>query len=915
MPDFKAFVRAHLSSLELPQKREIKIIEELAAQLEESYESLRADGHDEHAAWTEVQRHMPDWKTIEADLLDAEPVIVRWAHPERTSFASGTTRSALSRVRRLLAAGLAGDLRSSIRLLGKNVGFTVTTVLTLAVCLGANAAVFTLVYSVLLRPLPVPDANRIVALGDVYPTLTPNDILSNTAPSFFERLEALTALEDQAMLTGWSDTIAIDGVPEEIRGMRATPSFFRLASVSPVLGRTFTADEGEIGGELKVVLSHGLWQRLYGGDPAVIGRPLRLGWTGQAYTIVGVMPRGFSFLDPDVQFWIPLTFTPAQKEYGARTRYGFYHVGRIQSGASIDQVRAQMDALNAANFKRFPELGLAELGMYTSVAPLQQAVTRPVRRTLYLLWAGAAFVLLIGAINIANLALARSSVRARELATRLALGAGTFRVTRQLLVEGILPAVVGGLGGIAVGAAILRMMASTGLQNIPNAAFIRMDWTVVGVILAIAVLVGISIGAVPAVSAGTLNVTRVLAAGSRFSSGGGTTRTFRRGLVVTQVAFSVVLLTGAALLLTSFRNLLAVDPGFSAEHVLTATIFPPPSRYKDQRDVAAVSNRVLASIRSLPGITAAGLTSNIALSGRTSPATVFAADYKPQPGEAVVLPSVVCVTPGYFEAMATPLVRGRYFSDGDRENTLPVAIVDGRLAARFWPGQDPIGKGLFRGQSQRYTIVGIVGNVRFEGLGQTESVGAVYFPHTQAPPLGRLRWLAVKTSSDPALAVRAIRVALRAIDADLPLSSVQTMTERRAGSVASQRLAMGLAGAFSLAALFLSLLGIYGVLSYVVAQRTREIGIRIALGSPVLRIFQLVFREGFTLVLAGLLIGLLGALAMGRVLEGQVFGVAPTDPFVLGSVLVSTGVVALLACVSPARRATRVDALRALNEM
>jgi putative ABC transport system permease protein len=401
----------------------------------------------------------------------------------------------------------------------------------------------------------------------------------------------------------------------------------------------------------------------------------------------------------------------------------------------------------------------------------------------------------------------------------------------------------------------------------------------------------------------------------RFSSGGRTTRLFRRGLVVTQVAVSVVLLTGAALLLTSFRNLLALDPGFSAEHVLTATIFPPPSRYKDQRDVAAVSSRVLESIRSLPGVTAAGLTSNIALSGRTSPASVSAAEYTPQPGEAVVLPSVVCVTPGYFEAMATPLVRGRYFSDSDKENTQPVAIVDGRLAARFWPGQDPIGKVLFRGQSRRYTVVGVVGDVRFEGPGQTESLGAAYFPHTQAPPLNRLRWLAVKTTIDPAPAVRAIRVALRAIDADLPLSNVQTMTERQARSVTSQRLAMGLAGTFGLVALFLSLVGIYGVLSYVVAQRTREIGIRIALGSPVLRIFQLVFREGFTLVSAGLVLGLLGALALGRALEGQVFGVTPTDPFVLGTVFVSTGLIALLACISPARRATRVDALRALNEM
>ncbi len=926
MRDFKAFVRQHLSPLGLPRQHELKIVEELAAQLEDSYESLIAEGLSAEEAWNELQRQLPDWKTIGDELLDAEPVIVKLANPERGPLAGPTKRTLVSGLREFLSLGLAVDLRSSVRLLFKDRGFTVTTILTLAICLGANAAIFTVVYSVLLRPLPIADSDRIVAMGDVYPTITPNDILSNTAPSYFDRREVITTLEEQAMFTLWFDTITIDGLAEEIRGMRATPSLFRLLQVRPALGRTFTEADGETGSEQKVILSHGLWQRLYGGDQNVVGQDLRLGWTGQRYTIVGVMPRGFSFFDlgndghtrtagDGVQFWIPLAFTAAQRSDDARTRYGFFNVGRMRPDATIEQVQAQLDALNAANFERFPQLGLAELGMYTAVTRLQDALTRPVRAILYLLWGGAAFVLLIGALNIANLSLARSTVRARELATRVALGAGRFRVVRQLIIEGVLLAGIGGLASVGVGAWLLRTLTSSGIANIPNAQSVRMDWTVVGVTMGVSALVGILIGLVPAATVGRLDLNEVLAEGSRLGTSGRGTRFLRSGLVVTQVAFSVVLLIGAGLLLVSFRNLLAVDAGFDAERVTTATVFPPPSRYESQSAVVALSNRILESVRNIPGVVSAGITSNIALSGRASPATVSAAGYTLQPGEAVVLPSVVSVTPGYFEAMATPLVRGRYFAESDQEHSLQVAIVDERLAARFWPNADPIGKGLFRGNSELYTVVGVVRDVRFEGLAaRAESVGAAYFPHTQAPAVGRLRWIAIKAVTDSTVVIRALRSALMAIDPDLPLSDIQTMTERTSRSVVPQKLAMGLASMFGVVALFLSALGIYGVLTYIVAQRTREIGIRIALGSTVRAIFQLVFREGLTLIACGLMLGLLGALALGRALEGQVFGVRPSDPVVLGTVAFSTGILALLACVSPAHRATRVDPLDTLRE-
>ena len=377
---------------------------------------------------------------------------------------------------------------------------------------------------------------------------------------------------------------------------------------------------------------------------------------------------------------------------------------------------------------------------------------------------------------------------------------------------------------------------------------------------------------------------------------------------------SVVLLIAATLLFTSFRHLVTLDAGFAPAGVVTATIFPPPSRYPDAQSVVALLDRTLEQLQTLPGIEAAGITSNIALSGFESPAPVSAAGRRPQDAPAVI-PSIVGVTPGYFEAMATPLIRGRYFARSDRENTQRVAIVDQRLAARLWPGEDPIGKGIFQDETGPFTVVGIVRDVRLEGLtGSIEPIGTAYFPHTQAPPLRRLRWIAIRSAVDPAAVVRALRSALLDIDPDLPIADVQTMNERTAHNLVPQRLATNLATMFALVALLLSMLGIYGVLASLVARRTREIGIRMALGDTVRGVFQRVLAEGLVLIGIGLVLGLAGAIATARALEGLVFGVQPTDPVLLAAVAGATGCVALLACIAPARRATRVNPVEVLAE-
>ena len=453
----------------------------MAAQIEDVYESLIAEGLSDEEAWSELQRQIPDWKALGDELLEAEPVIVRLAQPERGPLAGAPSGRLCRRFARSWGSGLARDLQSSIRLLVKDRGFTATTILTLAVCLGANAAIFTVVYAVLLRPLPVPDSDRIVAMGDVYPTITPNDILSNTAPSYFDRLDAITTLEEQAMFALWFDTIAIDGISEEIRGMRATPSLFRVMQVTAALGRAFTDAEGEIGAEQQGhpeprALAATLWRRSDGGrtrpSTGLDGAALHHRRRDAAWVLV-LRPRRRR-PRADTRRRGPVLDT-ARLHRGAEVgrlrahAMAFSTSGGSGPDATIEQVQAQIDALNAANFERFPQFGLAELGMYTAVTPLQDALTRSVRGILYLLWGGAAFVLLIGAINIANLSLARSSVRARELATRLALGAGRFRVTRQLILEGVLLAGLGGLASVGVGAWILRTLVSSGMANMPNA--------------------------------------------------------------------------------------------------------------------------------------------------------------------------------------------------------------------------------------------------------------------------------------------------------------------------------------------------------------------------------------------------------------------------------------------------------------
>ncbi len=818
------------------------------------------------------------------------------------------------------------DIRVGLRLLWKDKTFTLTAALTLALCIGANTALFSVVHNVLLQPLPFPDSARIILMANRYPGAgVGNDIgESSGAPDYYDRLRATTVYDEQAMYNSSDVSVDQSGTPTRIRVMNVTPSFFRLVRVPPRLGRTFTDAEGEIGAEKKVVLSYASWQSLFGGDPSVVGRDLRL--DGQPYTIVGIMPRDFTFLSDNVKAWRPLAFTAQQKSDERRHSNNWHNIGRLKPGATVQQAQAQIDALNAANLDRFPQYKqlLINARFYTAVEPLQERLVQGVKGTLYMMWAGALFVLLIGAVNVTNLVLVRSRARLKELATRLALGAGRWRIARQLVTESLLLALASAAGGLVVGYAALRMLGALNIQDLPRGYEIRLDPVAVIYSLTIAAIIGVVLGLVPVVSALPANLTAVLREEGRTGTTGVGARTLRRSLVIAQVGFAFVLLIGAGLLFASFRRLLAVDPGFSPSGVLTASVNLPRARYKDDTSVSRFVDDALARMRALPGVSAAGATDTIPFGGNHSDSVILAEGYQMRPGESVISPQQVDVSPGYFEAMGIRLVSGRFFDARDAAKALRVVIVDEKLAHRFWPGQDPIGRRLYQPQDINdllaitpktvfLTVVGVIHDVKLADLitGNGE-VGAYYYPLAQ--DVSHYLTFAIRTAGDPAALTGSVRQTINGFDRELPVFDTQTMEELTDKSLMNRRSPMLLALAFGAVALFLSAIGIYGVLAYLVTQRRKEIGIRIALGSSAGAVFELVLREGLVLIGGGFALGIAFAMALRKSLQSQLFGVSAADPVVLVTVASVLAVVALAACALPARRATKIDPIVALAE-
>jgi predicted permease len=822
------------------------------------------------------------------------------------------------------------DIRVAARQLLRDRTFAIAAMSTLALCIAANVVLFSIVDHVLLSPLPFPHADRLVLHGNQYPGAGACCGTSSGVPDYYDRIRETTVYDEQAMYSRAVLTIDQNGSPARVLAMNVTPSFFRVISSQAAVGRTFTDDEGEVGREHEVVLSDGLWHNLYGGDPAAVGRDLRI--SGVLYRIVGVMPRTFSFLDGNtsdriVGLWRPLAFTPQQKSDDGRHSNSWQHLARLKPGTTLQQAQEQINLLNARNLDRFPQFKqlLINAKFRTDVVWLQDWTVKDVKPMLFWLWGGALFVLLIGGVNVANLLLVRTSSRLRELVTRVALGSGRWRIVRQLVTENVLLTMISGVIGVALAYAALRLLIVMNLLDLPRGNEIRIDAAVGVFALGMAAIVGIALAIVPIAHLVGVNMAVVLTEQGRSGTSNRGTRLLRRSFVVLQVAFAFVLLAGAGLLFASFRRVLAIDPGFTPDHVLTASLGLPQATYPDDPAVRRFTTEALGRLRALPGVIAAGATDSIPFGSNHSDSVIFAEGYQMQPGESIISPTVVVATPGYFEAMGARLARGRFFDDRDSADSLKTVMVDETLARRFWPNQDPLGHRMYRAtsgadltaitpQTQFLTVVGVIHDMKLASLADSNNapVGAYFFPQDQQPR--RVLVFSLKTAIDPMQLANQTRGAISGIDRELAVYSVSSMNERVDQSLATRRSPMLLATAFGALALLLSAIGVYGVLAYVVSQRTKEIGIRLALGSSSSAIFQLVLREALLLVGLGFAGGALGILALKRSLDSLLYGVSAADPLVLAAATLTLAFVAFTAGALPAHRATRINPVVALTD-
>ena len=820
---------------------------------------------------------------------------------------------------------LVQDLRFALRLFRKDRAFALTTILTLALCIGANTAIFTIVRSVLLRPLPYPESERLVLLYDSFPGAGV-ERAGTSVPNYFDRLALTDVFESQALYQSGGFRVGQGAGAEGVASMEVTPSFFNVLKVPAARGRLFTEDEGTPGRNRVTVLSWTFAKRQPGGVDGIVGRDLLLNDT--RYTVVGVLPETFTFLNPELRLWVPLAFMEAERAEDRRYSQNHEQIGRLASGATLAQARPRIDAQNARNIERGGPLkaALVNSGYRTEIRSFTADLVRHVRPALQMLWGGVACLLLIAAVNITNLSLSRATGRLKEVATRHALGAARARVVRQLVTETTLLTLVGGGLGLVLGFWSLGALTSLGLADIPRAHEIRMDAVVVVCILGLAAMLGVVVGAVPAMHLAGVNLNVVLREDGRTATAGRGARAVRGALVVAQVAFAFVLLIGAGLLLASFRQLLAVDPGFSAEHVLTGRVSPLPTRYPDPNALRSYTARALDRIRAMPGVEAAGATSFLPFSWDSSSSVIIPEGYVMSPGESLVSPSKLYVTPGYLEALRVPLKQGRFFAPSDTMDAPGVVLIDERLAKRFWPGSDPVGRRMFLPETPAdvvkpgpgvtwLRVVGVVGSVKLKGLieeGENARVGAYYVPYAQDPARGI--GLAIRsTSADITGTKAAVERALAEIDPDIQLYDSFAMRERVDRSLDARRAPMLLLVMFGIVALLLASLGIYGVLAYQVGQRTREIGIRLALGSDARGIVHLVLRDAVRLVLVGLAVGMAGAIALRSVIASQLYGVGAFDVRVIVAATVVLGIAAFCACAGPARRAARVDPAVALQ--
>jgi predicted permease len=805
------------------------------------------------------------------------------------------------------------DIRYALRSLRKQPIFTLVAIATLTLGIGANTAIFSLLYQLLLRPLPYPDAGRLVFVWNMYPLMgLPQASVS--IPDYIDRKTQATAIEDATLFTVRSLSLATEGEPVQVRGLAVTPSFFSTLQRQPFLGRAFTESEAQTGADKFAILTYSLWNSKFAADQSVVGRSVRLG--GEPHQIVGVLPADFDLPSRDVSVLVPFSFTPQQMSDQGRGNEFSQMIARLKPGATIEQLNGQMKTIVDRVLDRLPQRqAFARTSGFGGFAvSIRDQLVGDLRTPLYILQAFVVLVLLIACANVANLLLMRATGRYRELAIRTTLGAGQRRLVRQMLTEGVVLALFGGIGGLALGLAGVRVLVALSSQQIPGMATATLQPAVLAFTMVLALVTGLAFGLVPALVVLRGNTASLLKDDSTRGSAGRSTSLTRSVLVVAETAFALVLLIGAGLLLKSFARLQGVDPGFSTENVLTAQISLPAAKYRDAAARRAFWGRVIEKARTLPGVTSAGLTSNVPFNGMVSSGSYSIVGYTPGPTEAAPHGRQEVVGGDYFAAMRIPLIEGRFFNDSDTAESPQAVVVDQYLANKYFKGSSALGHEIQRGgpDSPRMTIIGVAGTINSIDLGQPVTKERVYRPAMQQPPAGMA--LILKTALDPQTLVGQVRGAVQSIDPEQPIADVRTMEQWVSRSLEQRRAPTMLLALFGSVALVLSAVGIYGVLAFGVAQRVREFGIRQALGADRRSILTLVLQQGLLTAGLGIALGVVGSLGLSRFMRTLLFGVSPYDPVIFVAVTVSLLVVAIAACYIPARRATRVDPIVALRE-
>src|SRR5262245_3769451 len=903
MPDWNNIVREHLAMLRLPPEREIEIVEEQALHLEAAYEDALADGLSEAEAEARALRGY-DWRLLECELSRAEqPGAKRALQP---------SLELIERKGGIRMESLLQDLRFGARMLMKNLSFTLVAVFTLALGIGANTAIFSVVNAVLLRSLPYHDPDRLVLLSYYRATLLSD--FANGA-EFLEWRAQAKGFEQLAACR--FDTVDLTGnvEPERLDVSYASADLFATLGVAPALGRAFAPGEDTPGNTQAVILSDGFWRRRLGGDPQAIGQTLMLG--GQRRTVVGIMPPGFRFAG-DAELWLPLALDANQQLSRQGNAVRVKVVGRLKPGVTLEAARADLATILAQQQQSFPQSYRPFRDMQVRVVELSESLVGNVRRALWVLFGACGFVLLIACANVANLLLARSTARQKELAIRAAVGAGRLRLARQLLTESLLLASAGGAAGLLLARWGVKLLVALGPDWIARIKEANVDGRALGFTCGVVVLTGLLAGILPALQASKADVNETLKAqSSRIGQNGA--RSLLPALMITELAIALVLLVGAGLMIKSFLRLLAIPKGFNPDGVLTATLSPGVVKYpfkSPRRD--AYFRDVLARVQALPGVRSAGLASLTPLEGGYSRAWFQVEGRAPFPKGQEPTVDENLISPEYLQTMGVELRAGRAFTAQDNATAPEVVLINETIAHRFFPNENPVGRRLEM-QTTR-TIIGVVSDTRHHGLDQDVRL-EVYVPYAQAPYWNRNLVLAARVAdgqNNPAglsSQIAAIRNQVRAVEPNEPVNEIVPLEQRLSNSraVAGRRFQTLLFGAFAAVALVIATVGIYGVISYAVSQRAPEIGVRMALGAQAGDVLRMVIWRGMRLALIGVALGSAAALALTRVMKTMLFSVSATDPATFGLIALLLLGVALTACYVPARRATKVDPLTALR--